>query len=283
MKARIPKDMLEHEVRNLYIEYMKFVGEKLPFFKLLYFKNEDNENFAQVVYPTNANEQFWLYISKNLNSQDKQSRKNILFHEFTHIWDAIRILPNNFTEEKYQLIEAYSEINASKVEIMSAFNFTSIATNKRISLSDTLNINNKTISLNNWNELSVLQMKNLATDYNKSKSNENFAKLYKHILYCIGYFKFANCFCDTNNFDSNLRILTESFGNIIVGLYESIPNTFNVSLEMLIETLLKKCEIMQQCSRYQNNFTETQHQEMDSYLDGVFDNIVQKFTIPKTK
>lgn len=283
MKARIPKDMLEYEVGNLYIQYSEFVNVELPLFKFLYFKNEDNRNFAQVVYPTNDNEQFLLYISKSLNSQDKQSRKNILFHEFTHIWDAIRILPNNFTEEKYQLIEVYSEINASKVEIMSAFNFTSIVINKRISLSDTLNINNKTISLNNWNELSVLRMKDLATDYNKSKSNENFAKLYKHILYCIGYFKFANCFCETSNFDSTLKIFTESFGDVFVSLYENIPNDFHVSIEMLIETLLKKCKIMQQCSRLQNNFTETQHQEMDSYLNGVFDNIVQKFTIPKTK
>ena len=62
------------------------------------------------------NKKYILYINPNLCSLSKNTIRQKLFHEFTHIYDSVFLL-NQDIESFKQLMKIYSEINASETEM----------------------------------------------------------------------------------------------------------------------------------------------------------------------
>lgn len=136
---------MQEFVEQCYINYIEITGIKDNIFPKLnrIVINETTNNYKHISYAyTNSNNildsTVNLYIHPKLFSYTKQFQESKLYHEFTHILDAITLFKNYNESKRNILLSIYSEYHASQIELICAIGFKTFCHDKRIDLSKTL-------------------------------------------------------------------------------------------------------------------------------------------------
>ncbi|MGX8701396.1 hypothetical protein [Caproiciproducens sp.] len=131
---------LNQVCKQYYEEYKQFVDNKeLPDFKPQYDNNLGANTYAIAKCPNEKFSYYRILVSPKIKDLNKDVKKAVFFHEFTHIEDQFLVERQLHShEEAHKLLGVYSEYRASRVETMVLLNFNSYSENKIIYRDDTL-------------------------------------------------------------------------------------------------------------------------------------------------
>ena len=109
-----------NKIQDFYNEYKVFINRRempkiVPNFDM---SDSILDSLAYIDRDDIRGESIPIYINTNLFKYPKQYYESILFHEFTHIYDANIIFKDEDDETFSSLISSYSEFHASQVEIL---------------------------------------------------------------------------------------------------------------------------------------------------------------------
>ena len=117
-------------ILNYYEEYKKFMcleKDILPAINPVELSVEDTENVYAYVDVDNVKKSVVdVYYRSDLSNKKIIFQKSKLFHEFTHILDAVTIFANYQGKEFRLLMHTYSEYNASQIELACGIGMKSI-------------------------------------------------------------------------------------------------------------------------------------------------------------
>lgn len=192
--------MTNSEIQDLFVtclsQYQKFRKENNPPIELSVMNGMHRASamLAVTIPPNKQGGLYQLKIDEVLFNKGKSEIKQVLFHEFTHIYDDAQTT-EYVNGKPIRICESYSEINASKIELMSAFGFNSISQIKYVGLNDCLWKDGNKITLSEFflkacNKITVIPATTVGI------SSDELSKIEaKQILYCIGFLSFIKSYC----------------------------------------------------------------------------------------
>lgn len=135
---------MQEFVEQCYTNYIKNAGIQdniFPKLKPIIINATNNEKQISYAYINSNNildSTVNLYIHPQFFLYTKQFQESKLYHEFTHILDAITLFKNYSESDRRILLSIYSEYHASQIELIYAIGFKSFYPDKKIDLSKTL-------------------------------------------------------------------------------------------------------------------------------------------------
>lgn len=204
-----------------YQAYQTFIGLKLPPIKIKHYNQTDDcsEGSANIRY--NSDTDIILTVDRLLPLTYKYGFRDVLFHEFTHIYDHYTF--NKCKDMKPSTFSAFTEIHASYIKLMSAFGFQSYEGEKELCYDSELRIFRENRTLLKFILMYFQELIDYIAEYKLDKSTNKFAKMFNHLLYCIGYLQFCERYCKMNTLTiSCFSKLEETLGADILQLYNVI-------------------------------------------------------------
>jgi hypothetical protein len=171
------------------------------------------------------NQKYIMYINDKIKEQPKELFEQVLFHEFVHIYDSIKLIKYNINDFK-KLMNIYSEIHASEILMDRLL----ITQNKKPYRLENIVIHNVSIPLYSFMEQTANSLKEEFT-FNKQtilKQTYNYKSIYYYIGYILSLEKHGIQY--TYNFEYINRSLSD--------LLYKILNSFiikNYTPELLIQ------------------------------------------------
>lgn len=176
-----------------YLAYQDFIGLQLPAIKIRYYDRTDarSEGDANVKYNNSAD--IVLTINRLSPLIYKYGFRDILFHEFTHIYDYLTF--NGTKQMSPATFTAFTEIHAAYVKLMSAFGFKSYGDEMLLNCDSEFKIFQGSRTLSKFVLAYYEELLDYITEYYEKKTTDKFTKMFNHLLYCIGYLQFCERYC----------------------------------------------------------------------------------------
>ena len=121
-------------------EFQKFMlSSSMPKFEINIF--DDTQYYlAQATMPLNEGEGYTLDVPRIWHSNSLKEIKTTLFHELTHIYDNFNLLSGFSNDERINRLSLYTEVNATRIQLMYDFNFETINSSKIIKEQASFNV-----------------------------------------------------------------------------------------------------------------------------------------------
>ena len=144
-----------------------------------------------------------LYVDKTLFSFNKNFYRAILFHEFTHIYDNLKLCKNVKDIYKHiEIMSTYSEFHASQVEILTNLELPCVLPNVyKINMTDKLYYKHEYLNVEQYllyplaDSTVILQKKPKSfKDLSSEEYNITYVKSKKSLMYYLGKYSICDLF-----------------------------------------------------------------------------------------
>lgn len=219
-----------NKIQDYYNEYKLFVNKKeipqiIPDFDM---SNSILNCFAYVNREEIRGENIPIYINKSLFEYPEQYYKSILFHEFTHIYDANSIFKDEDDTKFNSLMSSYSEFHASQIEILCNIGYNRVYNiNQKFKMSTILSYKDELMDVDHYllhplaDATAVLEHGRY--DFLQLSNNEfikKFVLVQNNIMYYLGKYNICEKFGNSkpHNFFKEFR----NFELDVLNIYESL-------------------------------------------------------------
>lgn len=225
---------IKRKLSELNVKYCDFINiEKLPNYKINIFKNN---NTTHTYVDFRENEPV-LNIHRDYFPLLKSNAAPIIFHEFTHILDNSKLLPELATDKRHILTCMYSEYHAVQVQMKNSLHFETFDADYKFKLETKVHdwFDNKNVK-----EDIVYKTNDFIATIKSIINNKNELYTYNLVLHCVYYQSMCDfwkeyCQTDITNMlkDNDIfKILFgteyEMFHHMLKNIKERDMNYFNL-------------------------------------------------------
>lgn len=107
-------------IKQTYKNFQKEYELNLPDIKTVLYDKNCNY-WGQFNTKDLYNKNYILHISDDLMSKNRKFIKQVLYHEFTHLWDSLQFLDKSY-EDFETIMQSYSEYHAAQIEMVERLN-----------------------------------------------------------------------------------------------------------------------------------------------------------------
>ena len=223
---------MEEYILNCYLEYKKFMKQSnLPDIRPVFNIQDANINrtIAYIERDDLREPIIPIYISKKLFSYSEQYYKSILFHEFTHVFDAnITFININNHEKLTSLMSSYSEYHASQIELLSSLGYKVIRPIfNKFNINTRIYSENELLDIENYlliplsSAIVILEKQPDAyINLSRDEYNKKYITAMKNIYYYLGKYKICELYGNRKPHNFFHEFLT--FQDDVKTIYQSL-------------------------------------------------------------
>lgn len=203
---------IKNTIFKIYEEYKNFIEQwDLPAINIDFFELNDSKTAAYISLPKKDSDVYTLNVGKDMLILLQDTVIPILYHEFTHVYDDVKLLSNRSKTAKRQLLDIYTEFHAEYISMQIATGFSSHNENKTLSINDAI-LNYFTNNIKDYLKRDINNYTNEFTNYQCNHTPKDYNYVKYHAIYHITKMIFSQKYIKET---TDQYFSVDLFGNIL--------------------------------------------------------------------